>query len=150
MACLGGRERAGRHASLLMPFILLVPLTCRAELLVIAHPGNPIDQFTREQVVDLYMGRLSNFPDGRPALPIDQAAESPARAQFYQTLIGKSVPQVNAYWARLLFTGRATPPRVLGQVNAILRTVRENPDALAYVDSKDYDGRAKVLYRMKP
>lgn len=126
----------------------------RAELVVVVNADNPVDRLTRDQLVDIYMGRRTHFPDGRPALPIDLGPDSPLRAAYYQTLVGKTVAQVNAYWARLLFTGRATPPRVLPDIEAVLEVVRANQDALAYLDSenlpgKDLDSQLKVVYRLR-
>lgn len=120
-----------------------------AETVVIVNPGNPVASLSREQVVDIYMGRQLNFPNGSSALPIDLPPDTAQRAGFYQRLVGRSVAQINAYWARLLFTGRATPPRVLGSVAAVLKSVRENRDAIAYVSSDDLDGKVKVAYRFK-
>ena len=63
-------------------------------------------------------------------------------------MVGKSLSQVNAYWARLLFTGRASPPRSLPSPAAILQSVRENKDAIAYIDSRDLDQSVKVVFRL--
>ena len=71
------------------------------------------------------------------------------RSSFYRKLVDKSVAEINAYWARLLFTGRATPPRVLSSDPLVVKSVRENLDAVAYVDSKNLDGKVKVVYRLK-
>lgn len=120
-----------------------------AELVVIVNANNPISELTREQVVDLYMGRRTQFPDGRPALPIDLSPDSPLRAAYYQTLVGKTVAQVNAYWARLLFTGRATPPRVLSTPETVLDVVHANPDAIAYLDSQMLDDHVHIVYRLR-
>lgn len=121
-----------------------------AGLVVIVHPDNPVPQLRREQVVDIFMGRRLTFPQGSDiVLPLDQAPDSTTRAAFYQALVGKSVAQVNAYWARLLFTGRATPPRVLQTPAAILKAVRENPDAIGYIDSDDPPPGVKTVYRVK-
>ena len=124
----------------------------QAELLVIVHPSNPVGDLKRHQVVDIYMGRRLSFADGRLAFPVDQAPDSPARQAFYQRLIGKTVAQVNAYWARLLFTGRATPPRVLPSPTAVLRAVQENPQAIAYIEARYLETAEvppKIVYRVE-
>ena len=97
-------------------------------------------------MIDLYMGRYVIFPNGVMALPIDQPVDSEIREEFYKKLTGKSVPQVNAYWAKLIFTGRASPPRVMPDIEAILRVVRENKDAIAYVLREQIDDTVKVVY----
>ncbi|MBK5968433.1 hypothetical protein CCR91_06515 [Thiorhodovibrio winogradskyi] len=115
---------------------------------MVVNSENPVTELTRDQVVDIYMGRRTRFPDGRPALPIDLGPDSPLRAAYYQELVGKTVAQVNAYWARLLFTGRATPPRVLPDIEAVLDVVNANQDALAYLDSQSLDDQVKIVYRL--
>jgi hypothetical protein len=137
-------------ASILVVILMLA--TCRparAETVVIVNPGNPVASLSRDQVVDIYLGRQLNFSNGNTALPIDLPPDAALRSGFYRGLVGKSVAQINAYWARLLFTGRATPPRVLSGVPAILKSVRENRDAIAYVNSDDVDGKVKIVFRLK-
>lgn len=121
----------------------------RAEIVVIVHPSNPVSNLSRDQVIDLYMGRVIVFPGGGLALPLDQSPGSDAQRAFYQGLIGRSVAEVKAWWARLLFTGAASPPRALPSAAAVLKTVRENPNAIAYIDSGDVDERVKIVYRLK-
>jgi hypothetical protein len=135
---------------LLSILILLVSsLSALAETVVIVHPDNPLTALKREQVVDIYLGRKQNFPGGNTAFPIDLAPDAPARTEFYRTLVDKSVAQINAYWARLLFTGRATPPKVLSTPAAVLKSVRENRDAIAYLNSNDLDSKVKVVFWVK-
>lgn len=120
-----------------------------AEVVVVVNPANPIGQLDRAEVVELYMGRRTDFPNGRIALPIDLPPDSPLRAAFYRALVDKTDSQVNAYWARLLFTGRATPPRVLPDTECMLRTVGENIDAIGYLDETEVDSRVKVVFELQ-
>lgn len=119
-----------------------------AETVVIANHNNETDSLTNRQLVDLYMGRDQNFPNGEAALPLDHVANSSTRASFYKGLVNKSVAEVNAYWARLLFTGRASPPRVMQNTESIMKTVRENSGAIGYIDSQFLDESVKVLSRV--
>ena len=70
------------------------------------------------------------------------------RSAFYRGLVNKSVAEVNAYWAKLLFTGRASPPQVVGNSRAVLAAVRDNKSAIGYVDSADVDDSVKVVARV--
>jgi ABC-type phosphate transport system substrate-binding protein len=115
------------------------------ELVVIVNRANPTVELTHRQLVNLYMGRTQHYPNGTPALPVDQAPDSKARQFFYQTLVGKRVADVNAYWAKLLFTGRASPPRSLENAEMVLQVVRENRDVIGYIESKYLDDTVKVV-----
>ena len=110
---------------------------------MIVNPTNQTAELSHRQLVNLYMGRTQNYPDGTLALPVDQAPDSEARQAFYKRLVGKSVAEVNAYWAKLLFTGRASPPRALTDSATVLQVVRENRNAIGYIESEYVDDPVK-------
>ncbi len=118
-----------------------------ADVLVIVNQANEVSSLDKKQIIDLYMGRYQNFPNGEAAFPLDQPPVSEIRTIFYQNLVNKSVAQMNAYWAKLLFTGRASPPRVMTDSLAVKRAVRENKGAIGYIDSVDLDKTVKVVGR---
>lgn len=117
-----------------------------AEILVIVNSNNAVDKLSHQELMDLYMGRYTNFPNKVAALLLDLPMDSELREKFYQKLVGKSVAEVNAYWARLIFTGRAAPPRPIEDASQVIKFVRDNKNAIGYVYKKDYDGSIKVVY----
>ena len=129
---------------LLLSLILAFPIpSAQAELVVITHITNNLNNLTAKQVQDIFMGRTRLFPNGKFALPIDQS--SPLRAEFYQKLTARPVEQINAYWARIMFTGQASPPQQLPDDKAVLQTVRENEGAIGYIDKTRVDNTVRVL-----
>lgn len=127
--------------------IMLLSVSIRAEMVVIINAENEVEKLNKEEVIGLFMGRNNAFPNGTNAFPFDQDVQSDSRNDFYLKLTKKSAVQINAYWARLVFSGRATPPPALSNSEVTLSTVRENPGAIAYIDSKDIDSSVKVVYR---
>ncbi len=138
-----------RRLHILTLLLILLAGAAQAEVVVVVHPDNPAQELSRRQLVDLYMGRTLYFPDGSLVLRIDQAPESSVRANFYRGLVDKSVAEVNAYWARLLFTGRASPPQILEDSQSVLKAVRSNRNAIGYIDSADVDNTVKVVGRVQ-
>jgi ABC-type phosphate transport system substrate-binding protein len=128
--------------------VIFLSINARAEIVVIVHNDNPTVTLSTRELVDLYMGRNLYFPNGSLALRLDQAPTSTIRAHFYQSLVKKSVAQVNAYWAKLLFTGRASPPMPLQNSNDILETIRNNKNAVGYIDAAEFDNSVKVIARV--
>lgn len=127
----------------------MLPLTAMADIVVIVNSDNTIDSLKRGEVIDIYMGRHLNFSNQQPASPLDLPISSVLRLTFYKQLVGKSVAEVNAYWARLLFTGRASPPRPMKDSKTVLSFVKDNKSAIAYLDSKDLNNQVKVVYRFE-
>lgn len=85
-------------------------------------------------IADLFLGRTRHLPNGQAVTPLDNPAASPLRARFYKALTGKAITDINAYWARLLFTGQSSPPENATDAEAVLETVRNNPGVVGYVD----------------
>lgn len=92
------------------------------------------------------MGRVRTFPNGKFALPMDQS--SFLRAEFYEKLTGRPVEQINAYWARIMFTGQASPPQQLPSDDAVIQTVRENEGAIGYINKTSADKTVRVLLQL--
>lgn len=132
----------------LITLLLLASISAvRAELLVIGHVKNNIESLTAKQVQDIYMGRIRVLPNGKFALPIDQP--SPLRAEFYEKLTGRPVEQINAYWARIMFTGQASPPQQLPSDEVVMQTVRENEGAIGYINKSTVDNTVRVLLQLE-
>ncbi|MFZ2160660.1 MAG: hypothetical protein WAW02_00450 [Sideroxyarcus sp.] len=119
------------------------------DITVIANGKNDLGSLTRKQVADIYMGRITSLPNGSIPLPLDYQGNSAVRAHFYQSITGKNMAQINAYWARLSFTGQANPPRRLADKATIMQVVEKNQGALGYVDSIDPETKVTPVLIIK-
>lgn len=126
---------------------LLWSFAARADLLLIVNAHNPVDKLERKQVVDIYMGRTSAFPDQNPARTLDISGGS-LRAEFYKTLTGKTEAQVDAYWATLIFAGRMSPPEKLSDEAAVIGAVKTNKAAIGYVTRQPLPPGVKVVMEL--
>ena len=133
---------------LLLPlFIVLLLLgrgTC-AETVVVVNAASPINQLSQDEVVNIFLGRYRRLPTGGTAIPIDQPESSPLRAEFYRKLVNKDLNEVNAYWSRLIFSGRTSPPlqtATAAEVNALLMG---NASGIGYIDRSQLDKRFRVV-----
>jgi hypothetical protein len=116
-------------------FLLLFSTASQADILLIVNAKNPVEQLEKRQVVDLFMGRVTAFPGGNAAYPLDLRSGTPLRGQFYRALTGQSEAQVDAYWATLIFAGRMTPPRQFPNEEALIRAVAETPSGIAFISN---------------
>jgi len=123
-------------------------LNARAEIVVVVNADNPTDNLSKRQIIDLYMGRNLYFPSGELALRLDLAPDSNERAMFYQSTVKKSVAQVNAYWAKLLFSGRTSPPMIMQNSQQLLDTIKNNKNALGYINEEHLEEGVKVVGRL--
>ncbi|MFZ6688563.1 hypothetical protein ACO0K0_12520 [Undibacterium sp. SXout11W] len=121
-----------------------------AELVVITNANNGINKLSKADIVNLYMGKNRKFPNGLTALPVDLRNTDTEKAQFYSSLTGKELPEINSYRARLHFSGLGSPPVQAESMDEVLNIVGENKGAIGYIDRKKLDKRVKLIYILNP
>lgn len=137
----------------LLPLLLLGSLAGTAAgdpLVVVVSAQQRIERLSQEDVTNIFLGRFRTLPSGLPAAPIDQPANSPLRAAFYQQLVNKDIASINAYWSRLHFSGKATPPRQTNSDGEVLRQLLSQPGAIAYVERRQVDARLRIVFEFPP
>jgi ABC-type phosphate transport system substrate-binding protein len=130
--------------ALLAALCVAAPLV-RADIVVVVAANSPIRRLSDNEIADVFLGKLARLPGGGPVVPLDQAEGSAARDEFYLQLTGKSPAQVRSFWSKVIFTGRGRPPRMLANDAAVIRALRQNPDAIGYVSRNSVDAGARVL-----
>lgn len=120
-----------------------------AETWVVVNASNAVASLSKRQVMELYMGRSSSFPDGQPALALDLLPGSEARVRFFAALTGKSEALVDAYWAQLVFAGRMSAPRQLADPAAVLAEVGTETSAIGYVPPTKLPATVKLVLRLE-
>jgi len=116
-----------------------------ADVVAVISAKNPVTALSRNQVVDIFLGKSSRFPDGSQAVPIDQAEGSAARDELYTNFAGKSPAQVKAYWSKIIFTGRGQPPRQVPNGVEMLKVIADSPGTIGYIEQSLVDSSVKVL-----
>lgn len=119
--------------------------TAMAEVVAVVSAKCPVTALSKNQVMDIFLGRTSRFPDGVQALPIDQAEGSAARDEFYAKYAGKSAAQLRAHWAKIIFTGRGQPPEDVSNSKDVKKLLVKNPHAIGYIEKNMVDGSVRVL-----
>jgi len=140
----------GVRTILLIVGILLSTAEAAAELVVVANPKSGVDKLSRDEVVNIFLGRFRQLPSGLSALPTDLPAAQPERAVFYRQLVSKELSEINSYWARLVFSGRTVPPRQATSTDDLLGWVAKTPGSLGYVERARVDARVKIVFEFAP
>lgn|SRR5512138_877768 len=111
-----------------------------AEVVVVVHPSNPAGAMSAEQVADVFLGKSTALA------PVDLPESSAVRGEFYQKVTGKDAAQVKAVWTRLIFTGKATPPKEVGASDDVKKAVAAHPKAIGYIEKSAVDSSVKVVF----
>ncbi|MBM6549821.1 hypothetical protein [Marinomonas ostreistagni] len=116
-------------AASLVSVACFVSADSHADLWIIANAEAKVDDLSRSEVRQIFMGGTLSRKFTAIALP----AGSDVRNQFNVDIIGLTESRIQAYWSQLLFTGRSTPPMEMASVNDAVRHVSEHDNTIAYV-----------------
>lgn len=116
-----------------------------AEIAVITNPNVKEIGLSQDDVANIYLDKKKTFADGTLAKPVDQGSDTEIRKKFYKLVVKMTASEANRYWAKLEFTGRGTPPRVISGDQAVKSWVASHPGAIGYIDGKYLDSSVKVV-----
>ena len=135
------------HYLIICLLATFVPVA-HAELVIVTSPQSGIERLSQDDVINIYLGRYRRLSSGLVAEPLDHPVETELRTRFYRRLVNKSLAEINAYWARLVFSGKTRPPQVIEGVDNVLRIVAAQPGVLAYLERTQVDGRVRIVYEL--
>ncbi len=128
--------------------LMLAASFASAEVVVIVNQDAPINGATAADIQQLFLGKRNDI-NGVSLTPVDQSEGNPSRDVFYEKVIEKTPSQLNAYWSRLIFTGKAKPPKKYFDDAEVLETVMEEEDAIGYIDAAQVAEGVKVIYTVQ-
>jgi ABC-type phosphate transport system substrate-binding protein len=116
-----------------------------ASFRLIAHPSVPVTSLSRSEVTSAFLKRTEKWPNGMPIVPVDQAHDSRLRESFSRDILERSVPMIDAFWQKQVFSGRGTPPTTKGSDAEVVAFVRSVPGAIGYVSAGTDIGDLKEI-----
>jgi ABC-type phosphate transport system substrate-binding protein len=116
-----------------------------ADVVAVVSAKSAVRALTSDQLADIFLGRVSRFPNGLLAVPIDLRDGSPERDRFYAKITGKTPAQVRAYWSKIIFTGRGQPPRAVLTDLDVKKIISLNTAAIGYIDAALLDDSVRAL-----
>ena len=125
-------------------FLLMVSALSQAEVVVIVHPSNNSVSIDKSYIKNIFMGKVKVFPNGEKAIPIELDM-SDSRNDFLRNYLGKSEGELQSYWSRMLFTGKAQPPKVVDNEQEVRKLVANNPNLIGFIDSANVDESVRVV-----
>lgn len=117
---------------------LTLALPARAEIVVVVNPQNSTATLTNNQVAQYFLGKSNAMT------PIDQQ-EGAVRTEFYKKVTEKDAAQVKAIWSKLVFTGKATPPKEVATDADVKKAVAADPKGIGYIEKSAVDASVKAV-----
>lgn len=128
----------------MMVSILLLSTNSFAEVSVIVNSTNS-SAIDKSLIKKIYLGKAKSFPSGNKAEVYSLSDDAESTEAFRQKALKKSNSQFKSYWSKLAFTGKGTPPKSFSSDQEMINSVKNNANAIGFVDSKNVTGDVKVV-----
>ena len=122
-------------------FALAATVANAADVVVIVSAKSSASAMSANDIANIYLGKSTALK------PVDNG--SAVRGAFYTAVAGKDEAQVKAIWSKLVFTGKATPPKELASSSDVVKAVAADPNTIGYVEKGAVDASVKVVYEVK-
>lgn len=126
----------------------LTSLAANADIAVIVNVNNN-NAVSDSDIDRIFLGKNKSFASGDSIKAVNLKSGDATRKEFEEKALGKSSKQVKAYWAKLIFSGKAKPLVETGSDADALAFVAANPEAIAYVDAASVNDTVKVVKVIK-
>lgn len=115
-----------------------------ADVSIIVNTANT-STITDDDIPRIFLGKAKQFSNGDKVTIINLKFKEATRDEFEEKVLNKSTSQVKAYWSKLMFSGKAKPPKELANDKEVIAFVAANPGAIGYISSASADDTVKVL-----
>lgn len=115
-------------------------------IVVVVAESNTVTSLSAQQIRDIFLGHSTFFPDGSPAVPVDQAENSTARIEFYARLLNMTPAQIRSHWARMTFTGRGRPPRSVRSEADLVALLQQDRRIVSYLSRSSLDQNTRIVF----
>lgn len=127
--------------------ILLISQSAYADFFIVVNQESKVPSLKIEDITDLYLGRKKVLGTVYIDQVLDRTGEE--RARFFAKVAQMRVSQVNAYWARLKFSGSMRAPERISSTQVLINKLRQNPQAIGYmVEPPPLDSGVKVALKI--
>ncbi len=144
------KQNVNLKKCLLIATLALGAIVCRisaADMVVVVHPSNPITTLSKDEVRQIFLGRMRLYPATQKNIdPVDQDASLPSFDRFYRLVANLTPTTLQRLRAMYLFSGKGMLPKMLPSEHEVIQFIAEHPDAIGYIQQSSVDKRVKPVF----
>jgi len=138
-----------QHAIKLLILVAMfaIPIPSFAESMAIFTASDQFTPLSSGKAKMLFKGKVKRLNNKRYSL-IDWPAGSPTKVKFYLHLTGQSEARINAVRAKLIFSGKGFPPKVMSENNIeVLKSLlKSNANSIGYAPVSMISEEFNILF----
>lgn len=117
-----------------------------AEIAIIVHRSNPVDNLTRAELRQIFRLERQSWPSNKKITVVMRDSGQAERTQMLRALCSMSEVDFARHVLQATFRGdAASPPRTISTADGMRRFVFNVPGAIGYVRGNELDDTVKVI-----
>lgn len=117
-----------------------------ADVAVVANKGITTDAISKKEAKKIFLGKTKSL-GGTSLMLADLPKGDKSRDEFYTNVVKKNGKKLKAYWAKIVFSGKGSPPKSLKSDEEMINWVASTPGGMGYVNSLSVNDSVKVLLK---
>jgi len=115
-----------------------------ADIKVIANPSVGASTVSADEIKGVFLATKTSLSDGSHVEPVLEK-DGPAHEAFLKAYVGKTDTALETYYRSLVFTGKASMPKVLAADAEVVAYVAKTKGAIGYVSAGASTAGVKTL-----
>ncbi len=133
-----------RHCRIAAFLLVAIASALAGDVKIIANPSIKTASISAAELRSLFLLQRRTLRDGSAAQPVLQKAGS-STDTFMTRYLNRDSEEVRIYYQGLVFTGKASMPKMLSSDAEVVAYVARNEGAIGYVSSEANTDAVKVL-----
>jgi ABC-type phosphate transport system substrate-binding protein len=117
-----------------------------AEMVIVMNAKSAVTNLDKDRIAAIFLGKTATFPDGNQAIPIEQMVGTAVHEEFHYLITEKSVSQLKAYWAKIVFSGNGNPPKEVANSAEVVKLISNNPNMIGYIEKSAMTSSVKQVF----
>jgi hypothetical protein len=113
-----------------------IPLVSYSTVYIVTNQASGVTMMDK-QVKRAFLGKIKQWKNGVSVDVCLEEANEEERNKFYSSVLGKTPSAYKAYWNRLLFSGKAAPPKTFGSQQELMSFVASKKGAICFTTSTE-------------
>lgn len=129
-----------------MLIVMCLSSKSSAQTVMIVHPDCPFIRASSAEVKKIFLGEITTWRDKYPVIPVNQERGTEERKALLHRIVKMREKEYQKHWHGKAEGSGLKPPLVFGSNADVVRFVRENKNAIGYIEAMYPREGVKLLF----
>lgn len=121
---------------ILFTFLIFTNLIFSENIAIIINKSSKLEKINLKKLKKLYLKKVRKI-NGIKIIPIDNIS---IRESFYKLVVKRDLRRVNAYWAKMVFSGKKQPPIAFENDERVITSINDKDTINKVIATKNSIG----------